>query len=622
MAVLAWTLLPLLALHALFAWRWRSLLRFQLLLDLGLAAVVAPALLLGADLSPVRCLQNAPPFEAWEWYGSTELQLAQSDVTLQFHPWWREARRELAAGAAAAGLRADRRRPAPARQRPDRSVGTGDAAGVGARSGAGDHGDGAVEAGDGRPWRLPAVALRLPGGLARGGGGRPRLRIGLLPGGVVAGAAGLGHGRAAVGVVGGAGCPAPAGATVGPGPGRAGSRLAPGLRPPPGDRRHRLRLGLAGRAGPPPPAVAAGRGDGGGRAAGGCGPRLAHGGGGPGLAKVAQHREDAPNRRGLPLQVQLAAVQQLLVPLAHGHPARGSDAPYPYPSAATGAGGLVLGLLAAGAVRRRRQRHLLAALASLAVAAVLAYRVPPLDWLLVRLPPFDRMTLPRFAALVPLALALWAGLATEGLSRGLRRGAAWRALAPLLVLAAAASAGAWALPWPDLALVAAGFGLAVVVAVAPSRTGWLAPLLACETALLAVGVNPLAAPSDRLPRPPLVAALAAAVEAEGGRVIGVGGALPPNLASGYGLSDLRAFDPVRPQAFSRLMGLLGEADPVVGGAHSLPRPRSSSGRGRCASWCRRPAWRPRGGTWCGRTTRALSFATPAGCRSCGWWGRP
>ena len=565
MAVLAWTLLPLLALHALFAWRWRSLLRFQLLLDLGLAAVVAPALLLGADLSPVRCVQNAPPFTAWEWSETTELQPAQSDVTLQFHPWWREARRELVAGRLSlvseriggglpllangqTGLWAPVMLPVwvlgPERGTTVMALWKLEAAGLGAFL--------LLLSGFRVGWRGAAVA-----GLAYGLGcfqvgwllvplswvtaALPWVWWGVL-------AALRRRARPWVPVLVGLGLGWLLGCGLHPETAAiaCGSAWLAGLVLHP---RRWPRVAVMAVVALPVAAVLAW-------------PTVAAV---QASAKVAQHREDAPNRRGLPLQVQLAAAQQLLVPLAHGHPARGFDAPYPYPSAATGAGGLILGLLAAGAVRRRHRRHLLAALASLAVAAVLAYRVPPLDWLLVRLPPFDRMTLPRFAALVPLALALWAGLATEGLSRGLRRGAAWRALAPLLVLTAAASAGAWALPWPDLALVAAGLGLAVVVAVAPSRTGWLAPLLACETALLAVGVNPLAAPSDRLPRPPLVAALAAAVEAEGGRVIGVGGALPPNLASGYGLSDLRAFDPVRPQAFSRLMGLLGEADPVVGG---------------------------------------------------------
>jgi len=572
-ALLAWTLLPLLALHLLFAWRWRRLLRFQLLLDLGLAAVVGPALLLGADLSPVRCVQNQPPFTAWGWSETTELQPAQSDVTLQFHPWWREARRCLAAGRlplvaerigggmpllahGQTGLWAPVMLPVwalgPERGTTVMALWKLELAGLGAflllfsgfRAGfAGAavaglaYGAGCYQVG----WLLVPLAwvtAALPwawwgvlAALRRRARPRSAVLVGLGLGWLLG--CGLHPETAAI---------------------ACGSAWLAGLVLHP--RRWGRVVLMAAAALPVAaalawPTVAAVRGS----------------------AKVAQHREEAPNRQGLPASVQVAAVQQLLVPLAHGHPARGFDAPYPYPAAATGAGGLVLGLLAAGAVRRRHRRHLLAALASLAVAAVLAYRVPPLDWLLVRLPPFDRMTLPRFAALVPLALALWAGLAAEGLSRGLNRRAPWRALAPVLVLLAAASARVWTLPWPDLALVAAGLGLAVAVAVAPGRTGWLAPLLACETALLAVGVNPLAAPSDRLPRPPLVAALAAAAEAEGGRVVGLGGALPPNLAAGYGLADLRAFDPVRPREFARFMALLGEADPVLGGPLAVAPPR-------------------------------------------------
>ncbi len=122
-----------------------------------------------------------------------------------------------------------------------------------------------------------------------------------------------------------------------------------------------------------------------------------------------------------PLDMRLRAAQQLLVPMALGHPGRGDwKGGYPYAVAAVGVGGLALGVVATGRVRRRHRRLLWATLASLAVAAVLGYRLPPLDALLVRLPPIDHMTLPRFVVLGGWALAAWAALATDGALRGRR----------------------------------------------------------------------------------------------------------------------------------------------------------------------------------------------------------
>ena len=165
------------------------------------------------------------------------------------------------------------------------AVGAGHAAGVGARPGARHHGDGAVEAGAGRPRRLSAPARGLPGALARRGGGRPRLRVGcyqvawlLVPLAWVTAA--LPWVWWAV-----AGRPAPAGAAAVRDAGRAavsaGCSAAASTRRP----RRSLRLGLAGRSrSPPPPVAAAGR-CGGGRHCRGRGPGLAHGGGGPRLGQ-------------------------------------------------------------------------------------------------------------------------------------------------------------------------------------------------------------------------------------------------------------------------------------------------------------------------------------------------
>ena len=98
MAVWLWTILPLAVFHGWAWFRWRDLLRFQLVLDLILAAVVGPALVQGADLHPVRCLSRNRPFSSWEFSDGTRFQPTHSDLVLQLHPWMNEARRDLVEG--------------------------------------------------------------------------------------------------------------------------------------------------------------------------------------------------------------------------------------------------------------------------------------------------------------------------------------------------------------------------------------------------------------------------------------------------------------------------------------------------------------------------------------------
>jgi hypothetical protein len=96
-AVLLWALAPLVAVH-LWMLRCRRHLPFQLLLDLALAVLLGPAVVGGLDLNPVRCVQDRPPYAGWSWQPETRLQPTQSDLVLQLHPWWEEARRQLLTG--------------------------------------------------------------------------------------------------------------------------------------------------------------------------------------------------------------------------------------------------------------------------------------------------------------------------------------------------------------------------------------------------------------------------------------------------------------------------------------------------------------------------------------------
>ncbi|NOZ77946.1 MAG: hypothetical protein GXP48_01955, partial [Acidobacteria bacterium] len=422
MAVALWVLVPLLIVHlVLVAWARRAL-AFQLMFDLVLAALFGPALIRGLDLNPVRCLEGSPPFVAWAWHDGTTLQPTQSDVVLQLHPWWAEARRQILEG----------RFPAIA---PHIGGGVPLAANgqcgilapvmlpvwaLGPERGTTVMAVWKVELGALGMFLLLAAGWRLREGSAVLGGvlwgatpfmvgwllsplawslaalpwvwwlvtvvlrGRPRWRR------VVGGAVALGWFM-------GAGVNPETAAIA------TGSALLAGLVLHPRRwRRLILVTGLAaavtvGLAFPTLRTVAA-------------------------SSKARSYRAANPNLERLPARMRLAAAEQLLVPMVHGHPGRGTwQAPYPYAAGAIGIGGAGMIMLLAGGIRRRHRRYLAATLSLLGLAAILAFRIPPLDALLVRLPVLGFMTLPRFAMLIPWGLSLWAAFALDGFLAGRRR---------------------------------------------------------------------------------------------------------------------------------------------------------------------------------------------------------
>ncbi len=575
MAVVLWILVPLLAVHAALA-RWAPrALRFQLPLDLALVILFGPVLVRGQVLDPVRCLQNTPPYTAWAWSPHTQLQSTQSDVVLQFHPWWEEARRQLLRGRpplvapdigagspllanGQVGLLAPMMLPVwvlgPERGTTVMAVWKVEAAALGAFL--------FLAA----AWRLETSAAAL-GGVVWGLG--PFLMgwllvplgwsLALLPWTWwllqrtlrgqwrwrrVAGAGVL------LGWFMGAGLHPETAAIV------TGSALLGGLVLHPGRWRRVAAVGLVAAAVTVPlawPSL-----------------RLI-----PASSKGRAYAASNPNLEPIPWEIRRAILEQTLLPAVHGHPGRGTwSAPYPAAAGALGFGGVALAALAAGGLRRRHRRLAAAAALQAAVVAVVFFRLPPLDWLLVRLPPLDRMTLPRFGLLLPWAAAVLAALLLAGASAGkLRRRLAWLAPAGLLALAALrwrAEWGAW-----DHALVlvpVAGcvVGLGALLAGWRSSLPWIA---AAELVVLGVGINPAAAPADVLPTPPVVERLAERLRREPGRISGLGGVLPPNLASRYGIADLRSFDPLRPWPLARLHALLGARDPVLPGPLDAAPPR-------------------------------------------------
>ncbi len=529
-AVWLWTVAPLAALHLWMLRRSRALLRLQLVLDLLLAAAVGPAIVTGADLAPIRCLGGTPPFTEWQWNDATADQPTQSDLVRQIHPWMEETRRALL----------DARLPLVSER-----IGGGLPLLANGQTGAWaplnlpvwalgvERGTTVMAlwklelAGLGaflflrRRWRLrwPSAAagatafagsaylmawLLVPMGWVIALSPWAWWAAGWLLGGRVRATRVAGVGVLAGWLLGSGLNPETAAIVVGSA-GLAGLILHP-------SRWRRLLAAVAIAT-----VVAAVL----------AWPTL-------GLAasssRAAVVRSERPNLARPAPSIRLQAAQQLLAPLALGHPGRGDwRGAYPYAVAAVGVGGLALGVVAAGRVRRRHRRLLWAALASLAVAAVLGYRLPPLDVLLVGVPPLDHMTLPRFVVLVPWALAVWTGLAADGALHGRRR-IGWRVALVTALLVVAGAAASRGLAAVDLVLVGLTVAAALLATPLLLRPRLLAPALAVELGLYALGINPTAAVEDRLPAPPLVERLRELQAEHGGRVIGLDGALPPNLA--------------------------------------------------------------------------------------------
>lgn len=607
MAVLLWTLVPLAVLHG---WMWRrsrGLLRFQFVLDFCLAVIVGPALLLGADLNPVRCLERNRPFTDTRWSAVTGFQPTQSDLVLQFHPWWEAAREQLLAGRlpliaedlggglpllanGQTGLWAPVMLPVWA---------------LGAERGTTVMALWKIElAGFGafllllRAWRLRWAAAAA-GGIAYAVGAYQVAWL-LVPLSWVTAAvpwlwwltaaalrrragwrcvAGLG---VACGWLLGCGLhPETAAIAI-------GSAFLAGLVLHP---RRWLRV-IAAAAVMVAVALAL------------AWPTVGYIGA---SSRLMVAHDQRPNMQPVPEGHRGLAVRQLMLPMVNGHPGRADwRAPFPYAPVATGVGGLALALLAAGSVRRRYRGLMWAALACLTVAAVLYLRLPPLDRLLVRIPPIDRMTLPRFAALVPWGLAVCAALSFDGALSGRLRSAVWRGSPAVVLAGCAVFFKPWLLAPADMLLVVVTAIAAAGAAFLVRRPSLILWLMAFELAGYAVGVNPVAAAGDRLPRPEILERLVTVQATEGGRVVGIDGVLPANLAGRYGLADLRAYDPLRPLPYAAMLRELGQTDPVLGG------PLRTAPPGLCGAWSVRflitgpertadgwePVWRgPEGSLW-------------------------
>jgi hypothetical protein len=564
--VLLWTVVPLVALHIWFWIRYPAAFKFQLLLNVILAIVTGEAILTGRDLNPVRCLQDNSPFQVVDWSSSTDYQPTMSDVVLYFHPWWESAALQIRDGKfplvapeigaglplfanGQTGLLAPVMLPVwlygPERGTTIMAFWKLELAGLGAFllmfrawrlrwTAAASAGVAWAACPYIVAWLLQPlswVVAAMPWAWWAAwwvSQNRRSLRQLLL--------VGLGFGWLM-----GCGLHPETAAIV------CGSSFAMALvcRP-----REFLRIGLVVAVGTVVALFLAW-------------PTIGYI---EASSRIALETDQMADKQVVTWGMRQDVVRQILVPASMGHPGRGDWRPeYPHAPGAAGVGGAVLALLTAGAITSQHRRAASVSLGLVVVGLILLVRLPPLDSVLMSVPPVDRMTVARFGVLIPWCVIVVATLSLHSALRDGGSGQVSRLLPTLLVAASALLAAPWQLKPVDAGLVFVS--VAAAAAVGTTRYYRVAPILiASELALLAIGINPVAAPEDRRPSPEILTRLEEYQSERSCRIMGVRGLFPPNLAARYALRDLRAADPLRPAPFAKLMGVMGEPRTILGGA--------------------------------------------------------
>ncbi|HUK14661.1 MAG TPA: hypothetical protein VLW17_15290 [Thermoanaerobaculaceae bacterium] len=271
-----------------------------------------------------------------------------------------------------------------------------------------------------------------------------------------------------------------------------------------------------------------------------------------------------------PLRVRV--LELLLAPWRQGHPADLTwNLPFPAATVALFVGSSAWVFLLAAAPRRRLRRVALAGIVQAAGALVLLVQFPFFAALLARVPVLRLMVWARAAYLVDFGLCVVAALAADRFIREPRPlrllavAAAVTVLAALLVATGPVAAGVRR----GVPLLAFAPIVALVASARAGRRGWWVPVLCmAEVGLASGSLLPASRPAGEVPQ--LVASLVEDATREGGRVLGLGAALPANLAAGLGLSDLRSHDPMRPEALTRLHEALGAAGRDLPGEITSP----------------------------------------------------
>lgn len=259
----------------------------------------------------------------------------------------------------------------------------------------------------------------------------------------------------------------------------------------------------------------------------------------------------------------------LIDPLAYGSPRDGNwTGPSNFNEACSShAGLLTLALAAAGAALRRGRTAWL--LAGGLAALLAAFRLPPFFDLIAAVPGLGHAMQGRLRLFWVLGAALAAGLSVEDLARR-----SWRATAAVLLGAGFALAAVrppsqgWQLAWWGAALLGIAVALAALAIprLRPAFPAVALSALALDLALLGVRFHPLLPPAFDLTPPPALAFLIEEQRRtpEPFRVAAQAGDLLPNLASYYGLWDLRGNDPMQPAVPTRAVGRAFKSDYDVG----------------------------------------------------------
>ncbi len=251
----------------------------------------------------------------------------------------------------------------------------------------------------------------------------------------------------------------------------------------------------------------------------------------------------------------------LLTPWRYGDPADQTWAqPFPAAPVSLGVGCVALACLIGGAPRRRLRRWA-AALGTVGVlAVVLVWQIPGIGHALAHVPVLGAAVWVRAGFLVSFVLAMLAAVGADAVLRGRRRAriAAAAALVQIAVVALALTAQNGQARRRSLEV---GWLPALAVALAPTLPaagGVILPVLVlAETCAVGTGLLPGSVESPRSSEPAITRELRRNITAEGGRVLGLGSALPANLGSRLGFADLRSHSPVRPLALARLHRALG-----------------------------------------------------------------
>ncbi len=249
----------------------------------------------------------------------------------------------------------------------------------------------------------------------------------------------------------------------------------------------------------------------------------------------------------------------LINPLAYGSPRDGNwIGTFNFNETCTNhAGILTLALALAGAFLRRGRTAWL--LAGGLAALFVAFRLPLFFDLMAAVPGLGHAMHGRMRLFWVLGAALAAGLSVEDLARR-----SWRVTAAVLLCVGLALVVALPpfVPWQVIWWVAALVGIAAALAVLgkpslrPAFPGVALGILALDLALLGVRFHPVLPAAFDLAPPP---ALAFLIEQERRtpepfRVVAEAGDLLPNLASYYGLWDLRGNDPMQPAIPAYMVG--------------------------------------------------------------------